>query len=144
MTVEDLSILDFHENAEHNRSVIRTVSEGLVSYNLAMRPDPSAAPVTLAVRDEEGQVCAGLLGRTAWNWLRIDSVWVSDERRGKGVGRELILRAEQIARDRGCRGAHLDTFGFQAPDFYSRLGYQSFGQLEDYPDETHYFFKKEL
>ena len=52
MTVEYLSILDFHENAEHNRSVIRIVSEGLVSYNQAMRPDPSAAPVTLAVRDE--------------------------------------------------------------------------------------------
>ena len=98
----------------------------------------------LHITDPDGKVHAGLVGRTAWGWLRIDAVWVSSERRGKGIGRQLIHRAEQIAKSRGCHGVHLDTFGFQAPGFYSRLGYETFGQLEDYPDEPHIFFKKHL
>lgn len=144
MHVEDLSLPDFRENAERNQRVIRIVSEGLTNYNLDMRPDPSAAPVTLAVHDTGGEVCGGLVGRTAWGWLRIDSVWVAEEQRGKGLGRELVRKAEEIGKDRGCHGAHLDTFGFQAPDFYSSLSYKKFGELENYPDLPHAFFKKKL
>ena len=51
--------------------------------------------------------------------------------------------AEQEARDRGCSHAHCDTYDFQALPFYQKLGYQVFGQLEDYPaGHTRYFLQK--
>jgi hypothetical protein len=54
--------------------------------------------------------------------------------------------AEQHARDqRGCIGARLDTWGFQAKPFYEALGYTVFGVLEDYPPgETEYLLAKRL
>lgn len=142
MVVEDLSYPG-SRNVDSDE-VIRTVSDGLTLHNTQMKPDPDAGPVTLVVHNEDGAVCAGLIGRTAWGWLRIDKVWVSDELRGTGLGKQLVERAERIAKDRGCRGAHLDTLEFQAPGFYSSLGYSAFGQLENYPDGPHQFFAKEL
>ena len=40
-------------------------------------------------------------------------------------------------------GIRVDTFSFQAPGFYERLGYQRFGKLENYPNgyETIFYFK---
>ena len=63
-------------------------------------------------------------------------LWVSEGLRGRGVGRDLMARAEVLARERGCHSAWLDTFGFQAPGFYEKLGYQEFARL-DYPPGHH-------
>lgn len=122
------------------------VSAGLGSYNASQRPDPSAAPVVLAVSSASGELIGGLVGRTAYGWLRVDWIWVLEAARGVGIGARLLSRAEDIARERGCHGVHLDTFGFQAPGFYERLGYEAFGELPHYPNEedTHVFFKKSL
>jgi len=46
-------------------------------------------------------------------------------RRGRGVGRELMDRAEIRAREGGCHSAWLDTFSFQARGFYEKLGYEA-------------------
>jgi len=53
--------------------------------------------------------------------------------------------AEVEARKRGARYAYLDTFDFQAPEFYKKYGYEVFGVLEDFPSgHTRYFMKKQL
>jgi GNAT superfamily N-acetyltransferase len=52
---------------------------------------------------------------------------------GTGLGRQMLLQAEQEAIARGCRGAWLDTYSFQARRFHERLGYAVFGILNDYP-----------
>jgi GNAT superfamily N-acetyltransferase len=61
-------------------------------------------------------------------------MWIKEELRGCGYGHKLLLAAEQEARQRGARNAYLDTFSFQAPDFYKKHGYQVFGVLKDFPD----------
>ena len=99
---------DLHDAPDADE-VAAAVKEGLRSYNRSMRPDPSAAPVTLAVRGSDGEAVAGLVGHTGWGWLEIETLWVDESRRGAGLGRVLIARAEQIARERGCHSAHLDT-----------------------------------
>lgn len=48
--------------------------------------------------------------------------------------------AESEGAQRGCHNAYLDTFSFQAPEFYLKLGYEIFGTLEAFPDEYKRFF----
>ena len=80
---------------------------------------------------------------TQWNWLFIKLLWVSEELRGQGFGRALMSSAEQEALARGCTNIYLDTFSFQARDFYERLGYEVFGQLTDFPPgHKRYFLQK--
>lgn len=64
---------------------------------------------------------------------------------GRGYGRQLMERAEALARERGCVGAWVDTYSFQSPAFYQRLGYRVFGMLPSYPGvEQRIFLMKEL
>lgn len=104
-------------------------------------PSSTRELAVFARRDTE--IVAGLYGFTLWNWLHIRYLWVAEGLRHQGLGRQLMLAAEQEARIRGCDHAHVDTFSFQAIPFYERLGYSVFGQLEDYPvGHTRTFLQK--
>ena len=53
--------------------------------------------------------------------------------------------AEAEAIKRGAYGIWLDTFHFQAPGFYERLGYQEIGRLpHTNPARVRYFYSKLL
>jgi GNAT superfamily N-acetyltransferase len=102
-------------------------------------------PLGLALRAPDGALFGGLYGGTMWGWLMVDGLWVAEELRGRGLGQRLLLRAEAIAAGRGCRGAWLGTFDFQARAFYMRLGYTVFAELPDFPaGRTHYHLCKRL
>ncbi|MFQ5421889.1 MAG: GNAT family N-acetyltransferase [Anaerolineae bacterium] len=82
---------------------------------------------------ENGRLLGGLSGSTVWGWLYINLLWVDETQRGSGLGRKLVLAAEEEAIRRGCRAAFLNTFSFQACGFYEKLNYTVFGQLDDFP-----------
>jgi GNAT superfamily N-acetyltransferase len=91
-----------------------------------------AVPMAALAR-QRGVLVGGATGYTHRGWLFIQYLWVSDELRGRGLGAHLLGRAETSARERGCRAVWLDTFSFQAPGFYEKLGYRQFGQLDEFP-----------
>ena len=134
LTVED-------EPAEAD---VEVLPHALEAYNESQWPQhPPWRPLAIFLR-KEGQIAAGLAGETYCGWLFVRYLWVSDELRGRGVGRELMARAEARARELGCHSAWLDTFSFQAPGFYEKLGYEEFGRL-DYPPGHHkHFLSKRL
>ena len=86
-----------------------------------------------------------MIGATYWDWLHIDLMWIREDLRGCGYGGSLLMAAEDEARRRGAKNAYLDTFSFQAPDFYKRSGYRVFGELRDFPaGYQRYFLTKRL
>jgi GNAT superfamily N-acetyltransferase len=98
--------------------------------------------VTDPVTDE---LIGGLWGSTAYLALHIELVYLPEELRGSGLGRQLMEQAEQEAIHRGCHLSWLDTFTFQARGFYERLGYTVFGTLDDYPPgHSRFFLRKNL
>jgi GNAT superfamily N-acetyltransferase len=117
----------------------------LVAYNQSKTGRSDIRPLIIALDDSQGQVIGGLWGRTAYDWLFVELLFVPDSLRGRGIGTDLMKRAEAEALARGCHSAWLDTFEFQARGFYERLGYTCFGELSDYPaGARRYFMKKAL
>ncbi len=100
-------------------------------------------PLGVFVRDRE-RIVAGLAGETYCGWLFVRYLWVSDGLRGQGIGRNLMDEAEGRALERGCHAVWLDTFSFQAPGFYRKLGYEVFGELDWSPDHKRLFLRKRL
>ena len=99
-------------------------------------------PLTLLLRDSEGQVVGGLLGKTEWGWLHVETLAIREEYRNQGYGTRLLAQAEAEALARGCDDVLLDTFSFQAPGFYEKRGYMVFGVLESFGRHTRYFLRK--
>lgn len=124
---------------------VRTVVRELVAFNTQRAGVEGHRPLTVFVRGPDSEVLGGALGYTHWTWLFVSHLWVADTLRGQGWGERLVSALEHAAVERGCRNAHVDTFSFQAPGFYERLGYTRFGELADYPPGfTRIFLRKPL
>jgi GNAT superfamily N-acetyltransferase len=123
---------------------VEVLPYALEAYNEGQWPQhPPWQPLAIFLRDE-ARIVAGLADETYCGWLFVKYLWVSEGLRGRGVGHELMVRAEVLARERGCHSEYLDTFSFQAPGFYEKLGYEEFGRL-DYPPGHHkHFMRKRL
>jgi GNAT superfamily N-acetyltransferase len=127
-----------------HESVHRAVLDGLIAFNDAKAGASGYRPLALAIEDDHGHAIGGLSGATAYGWLFVELLFVPESLRGRGVGTELIRRAEEEAVARGCHSVWLDTFEFQARGFYERLGYTCFGELKNYPTGPRFFMNKQL
>ena len=122
------------------------ILEGLIAYNERQTEGRYAPPryTAIALRDpESGKTVGGLTARIAYSRMFVELLFVPETLRGQGFGEKLMRQAADVAREAGCTGIWLDTFSFQAPDFYKRLGYTEFGTLADYPPgfTRHYLHK---
>jgi len=80
-----------------------------------------------------------------WGILYVDMLFVNEEYRGQDLGIELLNKVESEAKAIGATLVHLDTFDFQAKDFYLKAGYEVFGVLEDCPKgHKRYYLSKKL
>jgi GNAT superfamily N-acetyltransferase len=115
------------------------------AYNVAVTGIVDWYPLAIFVRDEHGQIAAGVSGGMWGGYLEIKNVWVREDLRGQGLGRQLLQAAEQQARARGCTQVLLDTHDFQAPEFYKKLGYTVFGTFQGIGGRyNRYYFSKQL
>ncbi|MHC8338640.1 GNAT family N-acetyltransferase [Pseudomonas sp. HLT2-19-2] len=117
----------------------------LRAYNASKAGVTVPEPIALLVRDDNDEILGGLYGRVFYQWLYIELLSVPEQARGQGMGTKLMQMAEDLAREKECIGVWLDTFDFQAPAFYKKLGYSEFGQIADYPPgHKRFFFQKRL
>ena len=121
------------------------IGRGLGAYNKQQAGENHFQRLCFALQTPEQEIVGGVLAEIYWEWLYIDLLWVREDLRGHGHGRQLMIRMEDAARQHGAKNVYLDTFSFQAPDFYKKLGYQVFGELQDFPPgQQRYFFRKQL
>ena len=124
---------------------VRFLEDRLYDYNVEQIGVDDGQWLAIFVRDDQQTIRAGLEG---WTWCGscyIRSVWVHRNVRSQGIGMKLLQAAEQEAIKRGCRQIVLASFSFQAPQFYHKLGFETFAVLEDHPrGHQHHYLRKRL
>lgn len=135
--------LVFEENPKQEE--LEFIGQNLSKFNRDCAGEDDFKPLNIFLRDADGSLVGGFIGATYWHWLYVDVLWVEEASRSRGHGQQLLHAAEQEAMRRGCKFAFLDTFSFQAPEFYKQRGYEVFGELPDFPaGQSRYFLKKAL
>ena len=131
----------------NNETIINECLDQLREYNrekTADRNDPSGK-IHFVAMDKDNQILGLLQAEYNWEWLFIKNLIVNKDHRHKGVGTELIKKVESFAVSKKCHSIWLDTFTFQAPEFYEKNGFQMFGKLRNYPgNHDRYFYFKTL
>lgn len=125
------------------------ICDKLVEYNLSRVPktqETDFVNIYKKIVNEKGEIIAGCLAKMyCWNVIYVDILWIDEAYRKQGLGSKLLKEIERIAVEEDCTLIHLDTFDFQAKDFYIKHGYEVFGVLEDCPKEhCRYYLKKKL
>ena len=121
------------------------IGRGISNYNEQQTGDQNFQRLCFVLHAPDQEIVGGVIGATYWDWFYLDLMWIKDELRGRGYGHRLLTRAEEEARQRGAKNVYLDTFSFQAPEFYRQHGYQIFGELDDFPPgHQRYFLTKQL
>jgi len=125
---------------------VEALRHGLLGHMQSLLGETSSNDIAFLLRDDRGAVQGGVHGNYgSFGWLHIDTLFVADHLRGRGYANQLMNLIEAEAVRNGCRYAYLDTFSFQAPEFYKRRGYTVFAELEDFPaGHTRYFLRKKL
>ena len=130
---------------EPEQSAWGIIGQGISTYNEQQAGDQKFQRLCFVLHTPDNVIVGGVIGEVYWDWFHLDLLWVQDELRGHGYGQRLLTRAEDEARQRGAKNVYLDTFSFQAPDFYKQNGYQVFGELQHFPPGHHrYFLTKQL
>lgn len=122
------------------------IDDQLNNYNINQTGVAFGGKLACFVRNDQGEIVAGLYGYTWGDCCQIEILWVHASLRGQGYGTRLLRAAEEEAVRRGCTISVLDTFSFQAPDFYQKQGYEIIGAVDSYPRPQHQviYLKKRL
>lgn len=134
--------------ASMTKDEIEYIRNQLFKFNITNAPpnkDAIIKDVHLILKDEDEKIYGGLIGKIYRFCMVIETLWISEEQRGFGYGTKLLMEAEKEAISEQCKFIHLDTFSFQAPEFYRNNGYVVFGVLDGYPDGIkRYYLKKNI
>ncbi len=97
------------------------------------------------IRDEHHTILGGCNGNTLYGCLYIDQLWVSDPLRHQGFGTQLMNAAIQYGKNMNCTFATVNTFDWEALEFYQKQGFQiEFERRGFFKGAVFYFLRKEL
>lgn len=120
-------------NSEPTPDQIQYLEDRIYEFNSAATGITDGKWLAIFVKDEIGRIVAGICGNTWGGCFEIRQFWVEEAQRKRGLGTRLLRAAEEEARRRGCRQILLMTFTFQAPDFYTRHGFEVIAVVDDHP-----------
>lgn len=129
---------------KRNPKDYKVLSDGMLLYHSQKGHRRTSEIINIFLKDKDKKVVGGIVATVLWNGIEINSLWVEESLRGQGLGRKLVDAAEKEGKKRGCTIIYTNTFTWQAPDFYEKLGYTLYGKLENFPpgNNLSYYYKK--
>lgn len=80
--------------------------------------------------EKDGKIIAGIVAASTFDTLEVEFLFVDENHRGKNLGTELLKHAENTAKMNGLKRILLNTYSFQAPEFYKKHGYSELFKID--------------
>lgn len=136
--------IDYKISDEVDKDSRKELGSFLSKYNTeALQDFEKGKMLEIVARDKSGEIIGGVYAYSRWTWMYVDWLIVREDQRGNGLGRELMRLCEIECEKREIKRIRLNTFEFQAPDFYKKLGFKVAAIEEDFPPghRTYYMQK---
>ncbi len=118
---------------------------GMLSYHASNGHPRKVDTHSILIKDDTDTLIGCVIATFLYNGMEIATLWVDEKSRGKGLGKKLMDMAEDEGKKRGATFAYTNTFTWQAPGFYEKLGYTLYGKLDDFPvGNTLSYYRKDL
>jgi GNAT superfamily N-acetyltransferase len=135
--------IDFEKNPKADD--LHILTNGIFENHFQKKGMKPLDSFAFFIRDESGEIIGGCSGEIMYGSLFVSQLWLREEMRHKGYGTLLMQRAEQLAQKSGCHFIALNTFNWEAPDFYIKLGfYNEFERKGFDKNSIFYFLRKDL
>lgn len=135
--------VEIYTSNSQDDPIVEIILKNLIDYN-SSQVVRDAKPFVVALK-QDGKILGGAECISTWDWMHVKLLWVEESERKQGYGTKLLKLIETEAVERDCSGIHLDTFSFQAKEFYLKFGFTIFGEIKDHPKgHDRYYLKKKL
>ncbi|MBE7003093.1 MAG: GNAT family N-acetyltransferase [Ruminococcaceae bacterium] len=131
--------------SEDDKEIGDFIHEGFTAYGEQNHVVLNYEAFCFAAENDDGSIVGAVTGRAYYNEVHIGDLIVREGCRKSGVGSRLVKAVEDAYRGKGYDVITLSTFGFQAPEFYKKLGFKvEFIRESRDPRLNKIFLKKEL
>ena len=76
------------------------------------------------VAKEESKIIGIITGNSYYKEVHISDLIVLEQYRNKHIGSKLMETVENYYKNKGYENINLTTYGFQAPEFYKKCGFE--------------------
>lgn len=120
------------------------VEEGIIAFNESILGERDKA-FSIFLKNDLEKVFGGLKAFLDTESLYIEVLWVEEGLQKQGYGTKLLDTVEREAIKNGCIFSLVDTWDFQAEEFYLKNGYERIGEVKNYwHGHSKIFLKKNL
>ena len=127
--------------SEADNAVVR---EGIIAFNENIVGERDKK-FSIFLKNDSGKVFGGIQAFLDTESVYIDVLWVEQSLQKQGYGTQLLRAAEQAAIENGCNFSLVDTWDFQAEEFYLKNGYEQIGEIKNYwHGHSKIFLRKKL
>jgi ribosomal protein S18 acetylase RimI-like enzyme len=118
--------------------------KGMLAHHAVNGHERKVSTYSIVLKNNEDVVLGMIIATFLYNGMEISTLWVDETVRKQGLGKKLMNLIEAEGIKRGSAIAYTNTFPWQAPGFYEKLGYTLYGKLEGVPAGSHlsYYCKK--
>ena len=121
------------------------IHEGFTQYGIQNEVSLNFSEFCFVAENRDGNMIGAISGRAYYNEVHIGDLIIDEKYRRCGLGSRLVRTVEDAYQGKGYDIITLSTFGFQAPEFYKKLGYElEFVREDRDPKLSKYFYLKKI
>lgn len=107
------------------------IYNNLQKFNISqLNEDPQRFSIFL--KDRQDKIQGGIIVSVYSQAIYINGLWLDESLRKQGYGKKLLSMAEEEGRKRKKIYSNVETFDFQAKDFYLSQGYKIVGEIKNH------------